>query len=151
MPSSASSGVRETPLPVVPGREAIPVRLTAASNFDGCPYSLIPAPGDFIHGGVSGGSKPAASRADAAATLVAPSTTTPCLRNCRRGTASCDRSGCAIPASSARHWAVIATASVTLLHLGTATTSLVGRAPDMGGRWTSERMFEYFPVRCKRW
>src|SRR5438105_9190135 len=56
MPSSASRGVRAAPLPVVPGCERIKVRVTLLSYFAGAPYSLKPAPGDFIHGGTSGGS-----------------------------------------------------------------------------------------------
>src|SRR5712692_1952333 len=122
MPSSASSGVREAPLPVVPGREAMAVRLTLTSYFDGLPYSLMPAPGDFIHAGVSGGSNASAPLPEAAVRPLAPSITTPCLRKCRRGTPAWDRSDSAIRFSS--------------------------RPRD---RWTRERIFEYFPVLCKCW
>src|SRR6267378_2489305 len=61
VPSSASSGVRAAPLPVVPGCERMSVRVTLLSYFAGPPYSLNPAPGDFIQGGTSGGSAAAAS------------------------------------------------------------------------------------------
>ena len=61
VPSSASSGVRIAPLPVVPGCERPKVRVTLLSYFAGAPYSLNPAPGDFIQGGTSGGSAAAAS------------------------------------------------------------------------------------------
>ena len=56
MPSSDSSGVREAPLPVVPGCERMSVRVTLLSYLAGLPYSPIPAPGAFIDAGTSGGS-----------------------------------------------------------------------------------------------
>jgi hypothetical protein len=63
MPSSASSGVRDAPLPVVPGCERMSVRVTALSYFAGVPDGLMPAPGTFIHGGTSEGSDALASLA----------------------------------------------------------------------------------------
>src|SRR6266478_2805741 len=55
VPSSISNGVREAPLPVVPGWERISVRMTLLSYFAGPPYVVNGAPGYCIHGGVSGG------------------------------------------------------------------------------------------------
>src|SRR5947209_6399807 len=55
MPSSASSGVRDAPAPVVPGCERMSVRVTSPSNVAGAPYALNGAPETFISGGVSGG------------------------------------------------------------------------------------------------
>src|SRR6266581_1154617 len=55
MPSSDSSGVREAPLPVVPGCERMSARVTLRSYLAGLPYSPSPAPGAFIDAGTSGG------------------------------------------------------------------------------------------------
>src|SRR2546425_9266014 len=84
MPSSASRGVREAPLPVVPGRDPMPVRLTWPSCLAGLPYSLMPAPGDFIHGGVSGGASASARATDAVPRPPAPSSATLRFKNVRR-------------------------------------------------------------------
>jgi len=83
VPSSASSGVRAAPLPVVPGCDRIKVRVTLLSCLDGTPYSLNPAPGDFIHGGTSGGSNAPTSLLPLVTRPLAPSSTTLRLRNLR--------------------------------------------------------------------
>src|SRR5262245_28443329 len=69
MPSRDSRGVRDAPLPVVPGCERMNVRVTLLSYFAGVPYSPIPAPGAFIDGGISGGST--------ASTCLSPAATSP--------------------------------------------------------------------------
>ena len=81
VPSSASRGVREAPLPVVPGWVRSKVRVTVFSDFAGVPYSLTPGPGDFIHAGTSSGSS--ASAGDAALMPAAPSAARP-FRKVRR-------------------------------------------------------------------
>src|SRR2546422_1387826 len=83
MPSSDSSGVREAPLPVVPGCERMSVRVTLLSYLAGVPYSPIPAPGTFIDGGTSGGSTAAAFFAPLATRPAAPSRPTLRLRKLR--------------------------------------------------------------------
>jgi len=85
VPSSISNGVREAPLPVVPGWERISVRMTLLSYFAGPPYVVNGAPGYCIHGGVSGG--PAARAvpgAPAARPPTAPSAARPPRRKIRR-------------------------------------------------------------------
>ena len=79
MPSSDSSGVREAPLPVVPGCERMSVRVTLLSYLAGLPYSPIPAPGTFIDGGTSGGSTASACFAPPATRPLAASKPTLCL------------------------------------------------------------------------
>jgi hypothetical protein len=79
MPSSDSSGVREAPLPVVPGCERMSVRVTLLSYLAGLPYSPIPVPGTFIDGGTSGGSTASACVAPPATRPLAASTPTLCL------------------------------------------------------------------------
>src|SRR5688572_18501918 len=71
MPSTDSSGVREAPLPVVPGCERMSVRVTLLSYLAGLPYSPIPAPGAFIDDGTSGGSTASACRGAPAARPLA--------------------------------------------------------------------------------
>src|SRR5438876_9995272 len=83
MPSSASSGVREAPLPVVPGCERMSVRMTLLSYLAGVPYSPIPAPGTFIDGGTTGGSAASAFLAPVATRPAAPSRPTLRLRKLR--------------------------------------------------------------------
>src|SRR5262245_53306132 len=83
MPSSDSSGVREAPLPVVPGCERMSVRVTLLSCLAGLPYSLIPAPGTFIDGGTSGGSTASACLAPPATRPLAASNPTPGLMKLR--------------------------------------------------------------------
>ena len=83
MPSSDSSGVREAPLPVVPGCERMSVRVTLLSYLAGRPYSDIPAPGTFIEDGTSGGSAPSACFAPPAIRPLAASKPTLCLMNLR--------------------------------------------------------------------
>src|SRR6266404_9380763 len=99
VPSSISNGVREAPLPVVPGWERMSVRMTLLSYFAGPPYVVNGAPGYCIHGGVSGG--PAARAvpgAPAARPPTAPSAARPPRRKIRRSSrAGEDRFGRAIP------------------------------------------------------
>src|SRR5207248_11468892 len=83
MPSSDSSGAREAPLPVVPGCERMPVRVTLTSYFAGLPYSLIPAPGAFIDGATSGGSTASARFAPPATRPLAASRPAARLRKLR--------------------------------------------------------------------
>jgi len=83
MPSSDSSGVREAPLPVVPGCERMSVRVTLASYFAGVPYSPIPAPGVFMCGGIPGGSTASAGFAPPATRPLAASRPTLFLRKLR--------------------------------------------------------------------
>src|SRR2546421_10714561 len=83
MPSSASRGVRAAPLPVVPGCERIKVRVTLPSYLAGAPYSLKPAPGDFIHGGTSGGSAATAPFVRLVSRPLAPSSAMPRFRKLR--------------------------------------------------------------------
>src|SRR6185503_16448358 len=85
-PSSASSGVRIAPLPVVPGWERPKVRVTLLSCLEGTPYALNPAPGAFIHGGTSGGSAAASSSVPRPVRPVAASTATVRFRNPRLDT-----------------------------------------------------------------
>src|SRR5258708_11768060 len=79
MPSSCSSGVREAPLPVVPGCERMSVRVTLPSYFAGLPYSLMPAPGAFIEGATAGGSTASAPFTPLAARPLAASAPRPRL------------------------------------------------------------------------
>jgi hypothetical protein len=62
------------------------VAVTLLSNFDGAPYSLMPAPGAFIHGGVSGGSAASAARGATAAMPTAPTAAALRVRKLRRVT-----------------------------------------------------------------
>src|SRR5262245_41007038 len=77
MPSSASSGVREPPVPVVLG-VVLTVRSTLASCGERSPYARIGAPGVFIDAGTSGGAARAVSSV-APASAAAP----PCKNNRR--------------------------------------------------------------------
>jgi hypothetical protein len=79
VPSSDSKGVREAPLPVVPGCERMSVRVTLRSYLAGLPYSPIPAPGTFMDGGTSGGSTASACFPRPATRPVAASKPIPCL------------------------------------------------------------------------
>jgi hypothetical protein len=47
VPSRACSGVRATPVPVVPGAEVIDLTILL-SNRDGCPYGWNASPGSRI-------------------------------------------------------------------------------------------------------
>ena len=60
MPSSASSGVREPPVPAAPA-VAFGARCTCASCGERSPYARIGMPGVFIHAGTSGGAARAVS------------------------------------------------------------------------------------------
>src|SRR6266403_4947348 len=61
MPSSASSGVRDAPAPVVPGWERMRVRVTSRSYVAGDPYGLKGAPDLVMLAGISGGEAALAS------------------------------------------------------------------------------------------
>ena len=90
MPSTDSSGVREAPLPVVPGCERMSVRVTLLSYLAGLPYSLIPAPGAFIDGGTSGGSTASAGFAPPATRPLARLSRTLCLMKLRLDSSTVD-------------------------------------------------------------
>ena len=73
VPCRLSNGVREAPVPVVPGTAATP-RVTSDSNGERSPYADMPSPGARIQGGIS---CDAAGRAASRPRLPAPISAAP--------------------------------------------------------------------------
>src|SRR5579862_2972361 len=79
MPSSRWCGVREVPVPVVPGALAT-ARKTLLAYFDGWPYGVKGAPGVFIHGSTGSASAAPVLSVNAALPIAAA----PAVRKRRR-------------------------------------------------------------------